>query len=107
MSGPAGASQRGPQAFPSVPARSWRAASGHVSTFLTPGGLSRIVTTMERDPALLEVLARSEAYHGARLALHRAIREAYEAGHSLRVIGAEAQLSHEQVRRLVAQDLSD
>jgi hypothetical protein len=51
---------------------------------------------------LRDVLARSEAYDGARDSLYRAIREAHDAGHSLRVIAAEALISHEQVRRIVA-----
>jgi hypothetical protein len=51
---------------------------------------------------LRDVVARSEAYNGARDSLYRAIREAHDAGHSLRAIAAEALISHEQVRRIVA-----
>ncbi len=57
---------------------------------------------MERSPALREVLARSEAHHSAAGALNRAIREAHDQGHSLREIAAEALISHEQVRRILA-----
>ncbi len=50
---------------------------------------------------LRDVVARSEAYHSARGALYSAIGDAHDAGHSLRVIAAEALISHEQVRRIV------
>jgi hypothetical protein len=56
---------------------------------------------MTDTDALREIVARSEAYDGARDALYRAIREAHDAGHSLRVIAAEALISHEQVRRIL------
>jgi hypothetical protein len=56
---------------------------------------------MSDTDLLRDVLARSEAYHSARDSLYRAIREAHDAGHSLRAIASEALISHEQVRRIV------
>jgi hypothetical protein len=56
---------------------------------------------MTDTDALREVVARSEAHDGARDSLYCAIRDAYDAGHSLRVIAAEALISHEQVWRIV------
>ena len=56
----------------------------------------------DRDTDLARVRARAAALESARDALHAAVHDAAEAGHSLRRIGEAAGLSHEQVRRLLA-----
>jgi methyl coenzyme M reductase gamma subunit len=56
------------------------------------------------QPALSNVVARAEAAESAQLALQRAIRDAYEHGHSLRAIANAAGISHEQVRRVRMHD---
>ncbi len=51
-----------------------------------------------RHDALRHVLARAEAHESSRLALERAIREAHDAGHSVREIAEAAQADDEPVR---------
>lgn len=55
------------------------------------------------DPALARVRARAAAVAEATARLHEAIDDAADAGHSLRRIGEAAGLSHERVRRLLAE----
>ena len=54
------------------------------------------------EPALARVRARAAAMHDATVRLHASIGAAGAAGHSLRQIGDAAGLSHERVRRLLA-----
>ena len=54
------------------------------------------------DADLSRVRARAAALESARASLHDAVHHAADAGHSLRRIGDAAGLSHEQVRRLLA-----
>ena len=73
----------------------------------TPGTLGLLAEALlrvgERDePALARVRGRAATAADARARLHDAVAEAAIAGHSLRRIGEAAGLSHEQVRRIVA-----
>lgn len=56
---------------------------------------------MSVDPLLRDVAKRATAYKRARAQLWAAIRTAHAHGKSLRVIAGEADLSHEQVRRII------
>lgn len=57
----------------------------------------------DEEPALARVRSRSELAERARIRQHAAIAEAAADGVSLRRIGAAAGLSHERVRRIVAE----
>jgi len=59
--------------------------------------------TADDDAALALVRARAAAPHDATTRLHEAIAAATAAGHSLRRIGEAAGLSHERVRRVLAE----
>jgi hypothetical protein len=56
---------------------------------------------VDRTAAMPEIAVHAEMCEQARVDLWAAIRVAHEHGHSLRVIAAAAELSHEQVRRII------
>lgn len=59
------------------------------------------ICDMAVDPALRNVIKRTQAHDRTGAARDEAIRAAHKAGHSLRAIAEAARLSHEQVRRIV------
>jgi hypothetical protein len=57
----------------------------------------------DTEPALARIRSRAAAVRDDTARLHEAIRDAAAVGHSLRRIGDAAGLSHERVRRLLAE----
>jgi AcrR family transcriptional regulator len=61
------------------------------------------VEAADTEPALARIRSRAAAVRDDTARLHGAIKDAAVAGHSLRRIGDAAGLSHERVRRLLAE----